>query len=194
MTTPHSPSPGPFDAATDSAPIPAQWRGTPAPPPPAASPEAPHVPAQRAPAADPPQAPAPVPTYPPPGLPAADPAPAAKPRGPFFKIMLLIAVAAVALAGAVGWQVARHLTYEPSARAAIGECLDGGEPKHMRKVGCTEPGARWRVLGRIDQITERQFQASNVCAAFPTAEFTFWEAAARKDAKGYALCLGPATP
>ncbi|GGJ99726.1 hypothetical protein GCM10010123_32090 [Pilimelia anulata] len=126
--------------------------------------------------------------------PAAPPAAAREPgrRSPFVKVMLVIGLAAVVLAAAVGWQVARHLTYEPEPRAAVGECLVGEQPKAMKKIACGDGAARWRVLGKVDQITEQQFNASNtICAAYPAAEYTFWEAADRDGARGYALCLGP---
>ncbi|HEX5741476.1 MAG TPA: hypothetical protein VFY17_07995 [Pilimelia sp.] len=168
MSSPHPSSAAASDVTTD--------HHHPAPAPVT---DAAHVPAQRV-AAEDPFAPDP-----------AGPAPARR-RSPFVKVMLVIGIAAIVLAGAVGWQIARHLAYEPEPRAAVGECLVGAQPREMKRVACSDPAARWTVLGKVDQITERQFQADNgLCQAHPAAEYTFWEAADRKNAKGYALCLGP---
>lgn len=189
MSTPHPP-PGPYDTPNDSARSPGDsaWPpGDGAWPPPApgwppagdAPPQPAQIPTQRAAAEDqfPPLAPPPEPR---------------RRRSGLARLMLVIGVVAVGLAAAVGWQAARHLRYEPAPRAAVGECLVGEQPKEMSKVPCADARARWTVLGKVEDITEAKFKGDDrICAAFPGAEYTFWEAADRKDAEGYALCLGP---
>ncbi|WP_203718658.1 LppU/SCO3897 family protein [Asanoa siamensis] len=75
-----------------------------------------------------------------------------------------------------------------SGEAGTGDCLVvAPAPDDFSTVDCADPTARWRVIGKIDDVPKAEFnpQGDNHCDA--TAKAAFWFG--KEDNAGYVLCL-----
>jgi hypothetical protein len=115
------------------------------------------------------------------------PAQAPKRKSPVRRIVFsLIAVAVIAIIALVG----RQITGDPST-AAVGECMSGTNADNLKVVGCTEAGAQYKVVGKVEGKTqsEANVNGGEICKPYPTAETIFWQG--EQGGKGYVLCLAP---
>jgi hypothetical protein len=91
-----------------------------------------------------------------------------------------------------------------TAEAQAGDCIadleappegETVEASGARVVDCSSADAKFRVVGRVENKTEAEFNADNagdlkICAdAGFEAEAEFWSG--REGGSGYILCLGP---
>lgn len=134
----------------------------------------------------PPQQGAPVP----PDAPTAQPGPAPKSSsavgGIVKRIIGAVVVFAVIGLGGLAW---KYLTGAPET-AKVGDCMAGQTSNDLKTVKCDDASAEHKVVGKVEDQTEAQFQASdNPCTAYPTAETFYWEG--KKGGSGYVLCLEP---
>jgi hypothetical protein len=134
----------------------------------------------------PPQQGAPVP----PDAPGQQPGPAPKPSSPIGGIVKRIIGAVVVFAviglGGLAW---KYLTGAPET-AKVGDCMAGQTSDELKTVKCDDASAEHKVVGKVEDQTEAQFQqADNPCTAYPTAETFYWEG--KKGGNGYVLCLEP---
>ena len=86
--------------------------------------------------------------------------------------------------GGAGW----YATHTAPASAAVGDCLAQTGGNELTKVGCGDPSARFKVLGKLENKT--MVDASlDACAQFPKATSSYWEGKSRE--LGLVLCLAP---
>jgi hypothetical protein len=119
----------------------------------------------------------------PPQYPTAAP----KKKSPVRRIVFgLVAAAVIVVIVLVGKQV----TGDPST-ASVGECMSGSTADNLKVVGCTEAGAEYKVVGKVDGKTQSQanINGGEICKPYPTAETIFWQG--EQGGKGYVLCLAP---
>ncbi|GAA1875497.1 LppU/SCO3897 family protein [Asanoa iriomotensis] len=123
---------------------------------------------------------------PPADAPAPEPAKPAKGKN-IGKILLRVAVPIVVVVAGVAW---KFLSGDP-ATAATGDCLiEAASADDMKTVGCDDPTASWKVAGKVENVKEADFDASqNSCTAYPTAEASLWMG--KKGRDGDVLCLEP---
>ncbi|HEY0697919.1 MAG TPA: hypothetical protein VGD43_08930 [Micromonospora sp.] len=116
------------------------------------------------------------------------PAPS-KGKGILGRIIGAVVVFAVISLGALAW---KYISGDPDT-AKVGDCLVAGDKEEdLTTTKCDDAKAQYKVVGKIDNKTEAEFNASSVsnpCEAFPTAESAFWKG--EKGGTGYILCLEP---
>ncbi|GAA0404277.1 hypothetical protein Acor_24250 [Acrocarpospora corrugata] len=98
-------------------------------------------------------------------------------------------VGAILLAG--GGYVYNQMTGAPEI-AKAGDCLAGASADDLKVVACTDPTATLTVAGRVEDKTQKEWEADQegaMCSAFPSADQSFWEG--KEDSTGYVLCLAP---
>lgn len=98
-------------------------------------------------------------------------------------VLTVFLVVVVAFFGLI-WFATRH---NPEG-AKVGDCVRQTGSDSVRVVGCADPAAAFRVVGRVNDRTE--FQASlSACAPFADqgAEQFYWSGKLGKT--GYVLCL-----
>lgn len=132
---------------------------------------------------------------------AAEPAEPAK--GNWFtrwfkrqSLMGKIRIVFAALVIFVGVPVGLIVGSSAPGSADVGDCMVGQTAQTLKVVECTDPTAEWTVVGRLNEKAEADF-TDDSCAAFPTAEISYWEAQKRRgiaglvqgDPKGFILCL-----
>lgn len=105
------------------------------------------------------------------------------------------AVFAVVIAVGVGWKV--HTSLSSPSRAGVGDCLSGTvtdsetvkAANDFKTIACTSSDAKYKVLGKIDNKTEAEFEGDRtICAAYPDTMGELWGQSSGKN--GYVLCLG----
>jgi hypothetical protein len=98
-------------------------------------------------------------------------------------------VVAVVVFGLVGF-VARFATGDPDI-AKVGDCMSGTTAENLKVVKCTEAGAQYKIVGKIDDKSQSDFNSNSgsICKPFPSAESAFWKG--ESGGKGYVLCLSP---
>lgn len=97
-----------------------------------------------------------------------------------------IRIIGVALLVVVGGPIAYFAAQSAPSAANIGDCMNGQTENSLKKVDCTDASAEWVVVGRLSDKTEAQFDDDS-CAAYPTAEFGYWEGT--QGSTGFILCL-----
>ncbi len=120
-----------------------------------------------------------------PGQPPAEP-PKKKRRGLRIALQLVIGAVVFVLVGAV----IKFATGDPDI-ANVGDCMSGTSADDLKVVKCTEAGAQYKIVGKVEDKTQSEFNSDSgsICKAFPTAESAFWKG--EEGGKGYVLCLGP---
>lgn len=87
-----------------------------------------------------------------------------------------------------------NLLGDATAEARVGDCLgtlpveDTGTSAEL--VGCDSADARYVVVGRVDDRTEREVRSDRVCAAFAETEALYYMLP-DGGGTGYVLCLKP---
>jgi hypothetical protein len=114
---------------------------------------------------------------------AAAPAPR-KRRGRWIAALVLLG----GLAGGAVWYVGRSA---PTA-AAVGACVTQAGTDDISIVGCGEPAAQFRVVGRLENRTMID-AGLFACSEFPQATSSFWQGPAGAGELGLVLCLAPVT-
>jgi hypothetical protein len=99
--------------------------------------------------------------------------------------VLLAAVLVAAAVAAVGLVIGRGS--EPSLRASPGDCFSGESDSDLKRVACDDPGVKWTVVGVVENKSKQE-STQNACAAWPSAEASYWES--RNGTSGFVLCLG----
>lgn len=128
-----------------------------------------------------------------PPLPPAPPAPSntKRPKGKIIMWSLLAVVIVVVVIFGV-----RNSLSSPS-NAAVGDCLKGTatnsetatEVNDFQTVACTSSDAKFKVLGKIENKTEAEFEGDRaICDKFPATTAEYW--GGKQGEKGYVLCLG----
>jgi hypothetical protein len=121
-------------------------------------------------------------------MPPQYPAEPPKKKSPVRRIVLSLVAVGVVAAIAFG---ARYVTGDPDT-AAVGDCLSGSSANEMKVVDCTDAGAQFKVLGKVEDKsqTEASVGGERICQPYAGAERIFWKG--EEGGKGYVLCLGPA--
>ncbi|WP_147456953.1 LppU/SCO3897 family protein [Micromonospora pisi] len=96
--------------------------------------------------------------------------------------MVLLAVAILVAPFAI------YLGLDEPSQANVGECMAGQSVNDLRTVECTDPAATWRVLDRLDDKTETDYD-NGACGAHPDTAASFYQDG-RRFRKGFILCLG----
>src|SRR5512142_394725 len=116
--------------------------------------------------------------------------PMAEPKRKSSAKRALIYVVGLVVLVAVGMGVTQFLNRSKPSTAKVGECLSGSKAEDLKQIKCDDPKATYKIVGKIDSITEAAFQTrQDPCAAYPTADTGYWEGEQGK--VGYALCLEP---
>ena len=127
------------------------------------------------------------------GNPPVTPAPAPAKGGGKGAIGRIVGIVVVVLVLFVGGIIWRTVTGAPST-AKVGDCVSGSvsNANETKVVDCTDAKATGKVVGKVEDKTEAEFQSNTeeICKPYPTAETAFWEGNSGK--KGYVLCLAPA--
>jgi len=98
----------------------------------------------------------------------------------------------VAALGGLGWYLVGSAT-TAAATAAVGDCVAQAGEDNVRIIGCVEPDAKFRVVGRLED--RRMIDAGLfACSDFPEATSSFWQGLAGPSEPGLVLCLAPVTP
>lgn len=136
---------------------------------------------------------APGPQFPPPagggapGTPYAVPVPVKKSRSTRRVVALVVLVLVLGGIGLAAYQAQKS---NPDS-AAVGDCVSKGSAEDVKIVDCTSASAAYKVLGKVDNKTQVQFDLSSktICEPFAGAQSAFWKGEIGKP--GYVLCLGP---
>lgn len=138
----------------------------------------------------PPAAPSAAPTATAPEAAAPAPEPVKSGRGKQIRnqIIRIVAVPAVVIVGGIVWAFASG---DPTM-ANTGDCLIGQQADDIKIVGCDDATAEWKVVGKVDNVSEAEYSASQDdthCSAYSTATASFWSG--KKRGNGDVLCLEP---
>lgn len=127
----------------------------------------------------------PQPPIPPEGPAGGQPGAPVPRRSKITGIVLLVAMA-LAFAG-IGYMAWREGQASPDG-AAVGDCVqrDGDS---VKVVKCTDAKAEYKIVGKVEKISQVTFSISSGCGKFPEAKTGFWRGEQGKE--GYALCLAP---
>jgi hypothetical protein len=125
------------------------------------------------------------PSYP--GGPGQPPVEPPKKKRSWLRIVIPLAV--VAIIAVVGF-VSKFVTGDPDT-AKVGDCMSGTTADNLKVVKCTEAGAQYKVVGKVDDKSQSEFNtgSESICKPFSSAESAFWKG--ESGGKGYVLCLGP---
>jgi hypothetical protein len=135
---------------------------------------------------------APGPQYAPPVGPGAPGVPYAQAPAPQKSmkrrrvVALVVLVIVVAGIGILAYQSAKT---SPDA-AGVGDCVSKGSAEDIKVVNCTSASAAYKVLGKVENKTQVDFDLSSksICSPFTGAQSAFWKGEVGKP--GYVLCLG----
>jgi hypothetical protein len=123
------------------------------------------------------------------GLPAPEAQPAARRRSLTVVGWAVLAAVLLSVAlGAAGFAMGKR-SADRTLRAKQGECLTGASDTDLRPVACTDAAAQWRVLGVVENKTQKEAK-EQACQAWPQAEASYWES--RNGKNGFVLCLAAA--
>ncbi|SEG90002.1 hypothetical protein SAMN04489712_12510 [Thermomonospora echinospora] len=113
------------------------------------------------------------------------PPPRGKNRGTVVGLVVLAVI--VGFIGVAGYLSSKS---DPDT-AAIGDCVARGSGSSIRVVECTDPASDYKVVGKVPDKTQVQFNISSqrICNPFPTAKSAYWKG--ESGGKGYVLCLAP---
>src|SRR5262245_19779580 len=101
-----------------------------------------------------------------------------------------IRIIVIALAIVIGGPIAYFASLSDPSAANVGDCMSGQTAQTLKKVDCTEATVEWKVVGRLSDKTEAQFDADDdPCSDFPTSEMAYWEG--KTGQTGFILCLEP---
>ncbi len=109
------------------------------------------------------------------------PTPDPKRRQKVVLVVFLIVVAGIF--GAV-YLFTRHA---PEG-ANVGDCVRGTGGDSIETVDCTDPGAEFTVVGRVENKTETE-AGLDACDPWPSAEQVYWSG--QSGGTGFVLCLAP---
>src|SRR6266536_731693 len=101
-------------------------------------------------------------------------------------LVAVLVAAVIAIVDVVGGSDKGSGADDHSLRAKRGDCLLGESEKELKRVGCSNPDARWTVVGVTDNKTESDAK-NQACAQWPEAEASYWES--RNGKTGFVLCL-----
>ncbi len=101
-------------------------------------------------------------------------------------LVAVLVAAVIAIVYVVGGSDKGSGADDHSLRAKRGDCLLGESEKELKRVGCSNPDARWTVVGVTDNKTESDAK-NQACAQWPEAEASYWES--RNGKTGFVLCL-----
>lgn len=107
-------------------------------------------------------------------------------------ILLVILVALVVIGLKTG---VRNLfgDGDKTSDVAVGECItEAPKAEDMKPVACTDATAAHKVVGKVDGVTQSQFQADTdlaACKPYATTKNALWSG--KSSGKGYVLCLEP---
>ncbi|MBO0869911.1 MAG: hypothetical protein J2P15_15225 [Micromonosporaceae bacterium] len=118
----------------------------------------------------------------------------AKKKTPTLRIVLgVIGAVVVVIVAIVGYVASRS---EPKS-AAVGDCMhaNGDDANSLKKVACTDPTWNYKVVGKVNSVTESEWQngsddptgPTGVCHNYPSTTASFWEGT--PGSTGYVLCL-----
>ncbi|HEU5157250.1 MAG TPA: hypothetical protein VFU43_09645 [Streptosporangiaceae bacterium] len=121
-----------------------------------------------------------------PGQPPAEPPAPPKKKRTWLRIVLPIAV--IAVIAVIGF-VSKFVTGDPDT-AKVGDCMSGTSAQNLKVVKCTEAGADYKVVGKVDGKSQTEFNVGSerICRPFAGTESAFWKG--ESGGKGYVLCLG----
>lgn len=124
--------------------------------------------------------------YPPPG--GAYPPPAPPKKSGAGRVIGGI-VGAVIVIGIIIAAVVSQKGNPDSAK--VGDCIHHGSGDEVKVVSCTDSSAGYKVVGKVEDKTQTQFDISSdsICKPFQGAESAFWKGKVGKT--GYVLCLAP---
>jgi uncharacterized protein HemX len=136
------------------------------------------------------------------GTPPPPPVEQPKKKGGLAKILGGAAAVIVAICVAAGiFAVKNYLNEDATKEAQTGNCIANlpdvaeGEEKeapNAEVVDCTDAKAAYKVEGRVDNVTESQAGAADVCKAYEAAVATYTAIDPNKKS-GYVLCLSEVT-
>jgi hypothetical protein len=75
--------------------------------------------------------------------------------------------------------------------AGTGACVAREGGSGVRVVDCTDPDAAYKIVGRVPDKAQAQFNVNSqrICDPFPDAKSAYWKG--ESGGKGYVLCLAP---
>lgn len=129
----------------------------------------------------PPQQGAPPPAYGPPVQP---------PKSNMGRRRIIALVVLVLVLGGIG--IAAYSSSKSSPDAAkVGDCVSKTGDNSVKKVGCGDSSATYKVVGKVDHKTQvdLSLNSASICKPFPTAQSAYWRGEVGKE--GYILCLAP---
>lgn len=142
------------------------------------------------------------PTPPPPGgFPPPPPPPgfgakaggAAKAVGMSIVVRIVIGVVIIGVLALGGW-IVKNLTGDPET-ASVGDCVtDAPSADDMKVVDCTDSTAAYKVVKKIDSVTDKGSDQDTITAACGETDDSWTTGLYAKDKYGnidYVLCLGP---
>lgn len=113
-------------------------------------------------------------------------------------IIVVIAIKALILGGlSFGTNHERGANQKPIAD--VGDCVEKSGLNDIVKVDCTDPGAQYKVAGKVDGKSKTDFDLNSdkICAPWHTTS-AFWRGTTGFGGTGYVLCLtsvsGGSTP
>jgi len=99
-------------------------------------------------------------------------------------IGLLVLAAIVVVIGVVSFIVRQ----DDATEAKPGDCMTRKGLNSLAIVPCADPGADFKVEGRVEDRTEIEADI-NACNGYANAESVYWEG--KQGKKGLVLCLAP---
>ncbi|GAA2358861.1 LppU/SCO3897 family protein [Dactylosporangium salmoneum] len=96
---------------------------------------------------------------------------------------LVISLVVLVVLGGVGW----YLSRDDALNAKVGDCLHQKGANDLSIVKCDSADADFSVLGRVENKTESEVDAKDVCDQWADTSATYWEG--KPGQKGTVLCL-----
>lgn len=134
--------------------------------------------------------PAGTPTVPPaPGSgavpPAAGPAPTKKTSPARAALNVVVLVVVFGVIGGLLW----FGTKDQGEQAEVGDCVaqSSSDEDSISRVGCTDPKAAFKVVGRLEDRKQPLTSLDTQCDAFPSATSNWWKG--ETGGTGVLLCL-----
>jgi hypothetical protein len=115
-----------------------------------------------------------------------------KKKAPTVRIVIGAVAAVVVIVVIVVALVQRQSA--PST-AAVNDCMQRTGTDSIKKVDCTDPNWNYKVVGKVDNVTESDWQktaahptdSGAVCENYKSATASYWEGT--EGGQGYVLCL-----